>query len=74
MFMNFHFVSANSFVCTGPIIYHFYRNLEKLVPKGEPYSKIKRLIIDRFLFSPPFILLFFVVTSLLQVRYYVDIS
>lgn len=57
-----------AFTLSAPIIHYFYIYLEKFSPKKEKSKTdaIKRLIIDRFLFTPPFILLFLYVVPLLE--------
>ncbi|XP_059844007.1 peroxisomal membrane protein 2 [Hypanus sabinus] len=53
-------------VFTGPLSHYFYLYLDKLFPSNVPYSQIKRLLLDRLMFAPAFLALFFVVISLLE--------
>uniref|UniRef100_UPI00398E92D4 peroxisomal membrane protein 2 n=1 Tax=Pristiophorus japonicus TaxID=55135 RepID=UPI00398E92D4 len=53
-------------VFTGPLSHYFYHYLDKLIPSNVPYSQIKRLLLDRLIFAPAFLALFFVVISLLE--------
>ncbi|XP_048412223.1 peroxisomal membrane protein 2 isoform X1 [Stegostoma tigrinum] len=55
-------------VFTGPLSHYFYHYLDKLIPSNVPYSQIKRLLLDRLMFAPLFLALFFVVISLLEGR------
>jgi hypothetical protein len=60
------------FCLSAPIIHYFYIFLEKIQPRKEKPSQIdniKRLLIDRFLFTPPFILLFLYVVTILEVTF-----
>ncbi|XP_069788940.1 peroxisomal membrane protein 2 [Narcine bancroftii] len=54
------------FIFTGPLSHYFYLYLDKLVPSNVPYSQVKRLLLDRLIFAPAFLALFFVVISLLE--------
>ncbi|KAL4223126.1 Mpv17 / PMP22 [Mactra antiquata] len=61
--------AAFAFFISAPVIHHFYLFLEKIQPKKDKPSKIdniKRLLIDRFLFTPPFIALFLYVVTILE--------
>ncbi|KAG2471168.1 peroxisomal membrane protein 2 [Polypterus senegalus] len=51
---------------TGPISHYFYQCLELLVPSTTPYSILKRLLLDRLIFAPAFLLLFFLVMNFLE--------
>ncbi|XP_051888221.1 peroxisomal membrane protein 2 [Pristis pectinata] len=53
-------------VFTGPLSHYFYLYLDKLIPSNVPYSQVKRLLLDRLMFAPAFLALFFVVISLLE--------
>ncbi|KPP64768.1 peroxisomal membrane protein 2-like [Scleropages formosus] len=54
-------------VCvTGPISHYFYQLLELLVPSSAPCCMVKRLLLDRLVFAPAFLLLFFVVMNILE--------
>lgn len=62
-FLLFH----NRFCATGPLIHYFYEALDKLVPRQVSYAKAKRLFVDRGIFSPVFLLVFFYVVAILEV-------
>ncbi|XP_004690895.1 PREDICTED: peroxisomal membrane protein 2 isoform X2 [Condylura cristata] len=51
---------------TGPLSHYFYLFLEHWVPPGVPWATLKRLLLDRLLFAPAFLLLFFLVMGLLE--------
>ncbi|KAG8515040.1 LOW QUALITY PROTEIN: Peroxisomal membrane protein 2, partial [Galemys pyrenaicus] len=51
---------------TGPLSHYFYLFLECWVPPGVPWAALKRLLLDRLLFAPTFLLLFFLVMGLLE--------
>ncbi|XP_067910940.1 peroxisomal membrane protein 2 [Heterodontus francisci] len=53
-------------VFTGPLSHYFYQYLDKLIPSNVPYSQIKRILLDRLMFAPAFLALFFVVINLLE--------
>ncbi|MBN3304268.1 PXMP2 protein, partial [Amia calva] len=51
---------------TGPLSHYFYHFLEVLVPSSVPYCMVKRLLLDRLIFAPAFLLLFFVIMNVLE--------
>ncbi|XP_051964733.1 peroxisomal membrane protein 2 [Xyrauchen texanus] len=53
-------------VITGPVSHYFYQLLEVLMPSTVPYSLIKRLLLERLIFAPAFLLLFYVVMNALE--------
>ena len=58
-----------SFVVSGPLIHYFYIMLDKIVPKKKESATldgIKRVLFDRFVFAPPFILFFLYTVTLLE--------
>lgn len=55
------------FFFTGPLSHFFYLFMEHWVPPDVPWAGVKRLLLDRLLFAPAFLLLFFVVMSFLEV-------
>ena len=63
------FILFSRFTLSAPIIHYFYIFLEKFSPKKDKSKTdaFKRLIIDRFIFTPPFILLFLYVVPQLEV-------
>uniref|UniRef100_A0A8C2VBE7 Peroxisomal membrane protein 2 n=1 Tax=Chinchilla lanigera TaxID=34839 RepID=A0A8C2VBE7_CHILA len=54
------------FFITGPLSHYFYLFLEHWVPPEVPLAAVKRLLLDRLLFAPAFLLLFFLTMSLLE--------
>ncbi|XP_006034679.1 peroxisomal membrane protein 2 [Alligator sinensis] len=55
-----------SFLFTGPLSHYFYLYLEQLIPSTVPFAMIKRLLLDRLIIAPAFLLLFFFVMNLLE--------
>lgn len=59
------------FVVSGPLIHQFYILLDKMMPpkkeKATALDGIKRVIVDRLVFAPPFLLLFLYVITILEV-------
>ncbi|KAA0716729.1 Peroxisomal membrane protein 2 [Triplophysa tibetana] len=51
------------FVITGPLSHYFYHLLEVLFPTTVPYCLVKRLLLERLIFAPAFLLLFYVVMN-----------
>ncbi|XP_064209675.1 peroxisomal membrane protein 2 [Anguilla rostrata] len=54
--------------CTGPLSHYFYQLMELVFPSSEPYCALKRLLLDRLVFAPAFLLLFFFVMNVLEGR------
>ncbi|KAL2767925.1 peroxisomal membrane protein 2, partial [Daubentonia madagascariensis] len=54
------------FFFTGPLSHYFYLFLEHWIPSELPLAGVKRLLLDRLLFAPAFLLLFFLVMSFLE--------
>ena len=57
-----------SFLVNGPLIHHFYVYLEKILPKNQPNAQIKRVLFDRLVFAPPFLLIFLYYVAIVEVR------
>ncbi|XP_052800121.1 peroxisomal membrane protein 2-like [Mya arenaria] len=58
-----------AFCVSAPIIHYFYIFLSKVAPpkdKPSQVDNIKRLLIDRLIFTPPFIVLFLYVVTILE--------
>lgn len=55
------------FFFTGPLSHFFYLFMEHWIPPEVPWAGLKRLLLDRLLFAPAFLLLFFLVMSFLEV-------
>ncbi|OCU01604.1 hypothetical protein XELAEV_18007395mg [Xenopus laevis] len=51
---------------TGPLSHYFYLLLEQLVPSSAPLAGLQRLLIERLMIAPAFLLLFFLVMNLLE--------
>ncbi|XP_073168357.1 peroxisomal membrane protein 2 isoform X3 [Lepidochelys kempii] len=58
--------AASRFLFTGPLSHYFYLYLEQLIPSNVPFAMVKRLLLDRLVVAPPFLLLFFFVMNLLE--------
>lgn len=53
---------------TGPVSHYFYQLMELWIPSTDPYCIVKRLLLDRLFFAPGFLLLFYFVMNILEVR------
>lgn len=53
---------------SGPLAHYFYSWLDQFIPKDVSYYAIKRIIADRFVIAPPYLLVFFYLLGLLEVR------
>nr|XP_044632072.1 peroxisomal membrane protein 2 isoform X2 [Equus asinus] len=60
--------AATRFFFTGPLSHHFYLFLEHWIPPEVPLAGVKRLLLDRLLFAPAFLLVFFLVMNFLEGR------
>ncbi|XP_053558188.1 peroxisomal membrane protein 2 [Bombina bombina] len=58
--------AAYGFLFTGPLSHFFYLYLEQLIPSSLPLSGLRRLLLDRLIFAPAFLLLFFTVMNILE--------
>ncbi|XP_006901037.1 PREDICTED: peroxisomal membrane protein 2 [Elephantulus edwardii] len=54
------------FFFTGPLSHYFYLFLEHWIPSEVPLAGVKRLLLDRLVFAPAFLLLFFFVMNFLE--------
>lgn len=52
---------------TGPVSHYFYQLMEVWMPSTDPYCIIKRLLLDRLIFAPGFLLIFYFVMNILEV-------
>ncbi|KAK7164200.1 hypothetical protein R3I94_002808 [Phoxinus phoxinus] len=59
---------------TGPLSHYFYHLLEVLLPTTVPYCLIKRLLLERLIFAPAFLLLFYVVMNALEGKTITDVQ
>lgn len=55
------------FFFTGPLSHFFYLFMEHWIPSEVPWAGVKRLLLDRLLFAPAFLLLFFLIMNFLEV-------
>ena len=59
-------------IFNGPLTHHFYVLLDQLLPPGVTksgkYSAIKRVLFDRLILAPPYLLLCFYMLSILEGR------
>lgn len=55
------------FFFTGPLSHYFYLLMERWIPPEVPLAAVKRLLLERLLFAPAFLCLFFVVMNFLEV-------
>ncbi|KAK1156471.1 peroxisomal membrane protein 2-like isoform X1 [Acipenser oxyrinchus oxyrinchus] len=51
---------------TGPVSHYFYQCLELLVPSSASHCVLKRLLLDRLIFAPAFLLVFFLAMNFLE--------
>ncbi|GAA6109850.1 peroxisomal membrane protein 2 [Tachysurus ichikawai] len=61
-------------VITGPLSHFFYQLLELLFPASAPYSTLKRLLLERLVFAPAFLFLFFAVMNILEGKTNADLQ
>ncbi|XP_040010140.1 peroxisomal membrane protein 2 isoform X1 [Xiphias gladius] len=57
---------------TGPVSHYFYQLMEVWMPTTDPYCIVKRLLLDRLLFAPGFLLLFYFVMNILEAKGWED--
>ncbi|XP_063051693.1 peroxisomal membrane protein 2 [Engraulis encrasicolus] len=60
-----HYAIYGLFI-TGPVSHFFYQALEVLLPPSLPLCVIKRLLLDRLVFAPALLLIFFTVMTALE--------
>ncbi|XP_077917300.1 peroxisomal membrane protein 2 isoform X2 [Halichoerus grypus] len=58
--------AATRFFFTGPLSHFFYVFMEHWIPSEVPLAGLKRLLLDRLLFAPAFLLLFFLIMNFLE--------
>ncbi|KAG9487171.1 peroxisomal membrane protein 2 [Eleutherodactylus coqui] len=51
---------------TGPLSHYFYLFLEQWAPSSVPLAGLRRLLLERLIIAPAFLLLFFIVMNLLE--------
>ncbi|XP_003421311.1 peroxisomal membrane protein 2 isoform X1 [Loxodonta africana] len=54
------------FFFTGPLSHFFYLFMEHWIPSDVPLAGVKRLLLDRLIFAPAFLLLFFFIMNFLE--------
>ncbi|XP_049625223.1 peroxisomal membrane protein 2 [Suncus etruscus] len=54
------------FFFTGPLSHFFYLFMEHWIPPEVPLAGVKRLLLDRLVFAPAFLLVFFFVMNFLE--------
>ncbi|KAF7200235.1 peroxisomal membrane protein 2 [Nothobranchius furzeri] len=55
-------------IITGPISHVFYQLMEVWMPTTDRFCIIKRLLLDRLIFAPGFLLLFYFVMNILEAK------
>jgi hypothetical protein len=58
--------ALTGFLFVGPLMHTFYQVLEQIVPKNAKRAALKRLIIDRFFFTPFFLIVYLYCLSLFE--------
>ncbi|KAM6930465.1 peroxisomal membrane protein 2 [Xenentodon cancila] len=53
---------------TGPVSHVFYQLMELWMPATDPLCIVKRLLLDRLVFAPGFLLLFYFVMNILEAK------
>ncbi|KAM9622045.1 peroxisomal membrane protein 2 isoform 1-T1 [Trichechus inunguis] len=54
------------FFFTGPLSHFFYLFMEHWIPSDVPLAGVKRLLLDRLIFAPAFLLFFFFIMNFLE--------
>ncbi|CAB1414259.1 unnamed protein product [Pleuronectes platessa] len=55
-------------IITGPVSHYFYQLMELWMPTTDPYCIVKRLLVDRLIFAPGFLLIFYFVMNILEAK------
>ncbi|XP_068461158.1 peroxisomal membrane protein 2 [Clinocottus analis] len=55
-------------VITGPLSHYFYQLMEMWMPSTDPLCIVKRLLLDRLVFAPGFLLIFYFVMNILEAK------
>ncbi|XP_061529290.1 peroxisomal membrane protein 2 [Phycodurus eques] len=53
---------------TGPLSHYFYQLMEMWMPTTDPYCVVKRLLLDRLVFAPGFLMIFYLVMNILEAK------
>lgn len=56
------------FFITGPVSHIFYQLMEVWMPATDPLCIVKRLLLDRLIFAPGFLLIFYFVMNILEAK------
>ncbi|KAM8885272.1 peroxisomal membrane protein 2 isoform 1-T2 [Spinachia spinachia] len=59
-------------VITGPVSHYFYQLMEVWLPSTDPLCIVKRLLLDRLVFAPGFLLIFYFVMNILEAKGWKD--
>ena len=62
------YITLSRFCFVGPTTHNFYIWLDQFVPRDSRYAALKRIILDRFIFAPPWLMVYFYILALLEVR------
>ena len=62
-----HVPIASRLFLTGPLSHYFYQLMEVWMPTTDPYYIVKRLLLDRLIFAPVFLFIFYLVMNTLEV-------
>ncbi|XP_005916423.1 peroxisomal membrane protein 2 [Haplochromis burtoni] len=57
---------------TGPVSHLFYQLMEVWIPTTDRFCVVKRLLLDRLIFAPGFLLLFYFVMNILEAKGWTD--
>ncbi|CAI5650371.1 peroxisomal membrane protein 2 [Oreochromis aureus] len=57
---------------TGPVSHLFYQLMEVWIPTTDQFCVVKRLLLDRLIFAPGFLLIFYFVMNILEAKGWTD--
>lgn len=60
-------VCLSRLVVTGPLSHYFYIFLDRAVPPGSKFGSVRRLVLDRIIFGPLYLLIMLYVRSIFEV-------
>ena len=61
-------------VVTGPVTHYIYQFLEGVVSKQSNFSSLKKAILDRLMFAPPYLLALFYFVARMEVSMWYAVS
>lgn len=64
-----HNTHTHRMVVTGPMTHYLYQFLEAVVPKRSQLSSLRKVILERLLFAPPYLLALFYTVAILEVTF-----